>query len=226
MKIKKIAVLATFILGISLFIIFDATQYLSLSYIKAQQAQVDIYVSENPLSSASLFFGLYILLATIAMPGITLLTLLAGSLFGFVYGTIIVSFASTIGATLSFLASRYIIRDLVENLFSNRLKAINSHIEKSCPYYLMTLRLIPIIPFFLINIAMGLTNLPTRTFYLVSQAGMLVSTAIYVNAGTQLATIKTLGDILTIEIVISLLLLGLLPLLIKKIIGKLGPKGD
>lgn len=149
------------------------------------------------------------------------MTLAAGAIFGLLAGTIIVSFASTIGATIAFLASRYLFRDLVQNRFQDKLRVINDGVEKDGAFYLFTLRLVPVFPFFVINLLMGLTPIRTATYAFVSQAGMLAATIVYVNAGTQLGKIEEAGDILSPALLASFVILGLFPLIAKKSIDYL-----
>ncbi len=165
-----------------------------------------------------LFFVLYIAVAALSLPGAAVLTLAAGALFGLVWGVVLVSFASSIGATLAFLVARFILRDSVQKRFGDRLQAINKGIEQEGAFYLFTLRLVPIFPFFLINLLMGLTPIRTLTFYWISQVGMLAGTVVYVNAGTQLAQIESIGGILSPGLVLSFAALGIFPLIGKKVV--------
>jgi pyruvate/2-oxoglutarate dehydrogenase complex dihydrolipoamide dehydrogenase (E3) component/uncharacterized membrane protein YdjX (TVP38/TMEM64 family) len=185
--------------------------YLTLTAIKAQQADFAESYAANPALVLSVFFLVYILSTALSLPGAALLTLLGGALFGLVTGLIVVSFASSIGATLAFLGSRFLLRDWVQNKFGNRLKAINDGVAKDGAFYLFSLRLIPVVPFFVINLVMGLTPIKTRTYYWVSQLGMLLGTIVYVNAGTQLAQINSLGDIASPALIASFAILGIFP---------------
>ena len=203
---------------IAAFFIFNLGRYLTLDAIKQQQQDFTNYYAANTIVTLGIYFIVYIVVTALSLPGAAILTLLGGALFGVITGVIVISFASTIGATLAFLASRFLFRDYVQNKFGHQLKTINDGIEKEGSFYLFTLRLIPIIPFFLINLLMGLTPFKTLKYYLVSQIGMLAGTIVYVFAGTQLATIKTLGDILSIEIIGAFCLIGIFPLIAKKII--------
>ncbi len=216
---KKIAVV--FVLAICLwaFFHFDLSQYLSLEYLKEQQVHFLAFYKENALLAIGAYTTVYIVSAVLSLPGAALLTLLAGALFGLVTGTILVSFASTIGATLAFLVSRLLLRDFVQSKFGQHLKSFNEGIEKDGAFYLFTLRLIPAIPFFVINLVMGLTPMKTMQFFFVSQVGMLAGTIVFVNAGTQLAQIESLGGILSAEIIFSFVLLGIFPLLAKKMVA-------
>ena len=186
-------------------------EYLSLDAIKAQQSSFAGAYAENPTLVIGLYFLIYVASTALSLPGAAILTVLGGALFGLVTGTIIVSFASSIGATLAFLGSRYFLRDWVQAKFGDRLKAVNDGVAKDGAFYLFTLRLIPAVPFFLINLAMGLTPIKTRTFYWVSQLGMFLGTIVFVNAGTQLAQIESLGDIASPTLIASFVALGLFP---------------
>ena len=218
MKRSKLLLLL-FIFGlIGAFFLFDGHRYLTLEFLKAQQAAIESYRSAHPVSAALVFALLYIVVTGLSLPGATILTLAGGGVFGLGLGVLIVSFASTIGATLAFLAARFLFRDAVTARFGTRLKAIDEGLSRDGPFYLFALRLVPLFPFFMINLAMGLTALPVSTFYWVSQVGMLAGTLVYVNAGTQLAQLQTLSDILSPALVGSFALLGVFPLLAKKIV--------
>lgn len=193
----------------------DLGQYLSLVGLKAHQHTLTSYVSDHFALAALIFGAVYISTTALSLPGAAVLTLAAGAIFGFWTGLILVSFSSTLGATLAFLSSRFLLRDFVQTKFRNKLKIINNGIEQDGAFYLFSLRLIPAFPFFLINLAMGLTPLRTSTFFFVSHIGMLAGTAAYVNAGTQLSRISSLKGILSIEIILSFSLLGLLPFFAK-----------
>ncbi|HIA55976.1 MAG TPA: TVP38/TMEM64 family protein, partial [Candidatus Lambdaproteobacteria bacterium] len=160
----------------------------------------------------------YVSMAVFSLPGAVWMTLGGGAFFGLLTGTVVVSFASTIGATLAMLISRFLLRDWVQGRFAQQMQTINSGIEKDGGFYLFTLRLLPVVPFFVINMGMGLTPLRTLTFYWVSQLGMLPGTLIYINAGSELAKIESLGDILSPTLIGSFVLLGIFPLAVKKII--------
>ncbi|MBI2311737.1 MAG: FAD-dependent oxidoreductase [Betaproteobacteria bacterium] len=213
---KKLTVLLAIAALVAAFFAFDLSRYLTLDYFKSQQAAIDAYTQARPLTAAALYFALYIAVTGLSLPGAALMTLAGGAIFGLLWGTIIVSFASSIGATLAFLASRFLLRDLVQTRFGDSLRAVNRGIEKDGAFYLFTLRLVPAFPFFVINLAMGLTPIRTWTFYLVSQAGMLAGTLVYVNAGTQIAKIESLSGILSPGLIISFTLLGIFPLIARK----------
>ncbi len=215
----KVGLLAFFFAAIAAFFIFDLGAYLTLDSLKARQADLATLLDNRPLVIIGGFFLLYAVTTALSLPGAAILTLAAGAVFGLWLGTLIVSFASAIGASLAFLSSRFVLRDWVKARFGKRVAAIDRGIEKDGVFYLLTLRLIPAFPFFLINLAMGLTTMRLLTFYAVSQIGMLLGTIVFVNAGTQLAAIDSTGDILSPALIGSFVLLGLFPLLAKWIVG-------
>lgn len=215
---KKILVLSVFAVIAILFVSFDLGQYLTLDFIKSQQASINDYYQQNRLTALLAYFVLYIIVTAASLPGAAIMTLAAGAIFGLIYGVILVSFASSIGATCAFLASRYVLRDVIQQKFPDKFDSINRGIQKDGAFYLFALRLVPAFPFFVINLVMGLTRLNTWTFYWVSQAGMFAGTIVYVNAGTQLAQITSLSDIASAEIIFSFVLLALLPFIGRKII--------
>ncbi|RME16976.1 MAG: TVP38/TMEM64 family protein [Bdellovibrio sp.] len=221
-KLIKLLILFLIIIAISAFFYFDGQQYLNFHYLMKQQKAFEHFYQEKPAFVLAVYFIIYVISTALSLPGATILTLAGGALFGFTTGLILVSFASTIGATLAFLTSRFLLHDIVQKKFGLYLKAINEGIKKEGAFYLFSLRLIPIFPFFVINLAMGLTPMKTRTFYWVSQLGMLAGTAVYVNAGTQLGKLAQQPDplkgILSPQLLLSFALLGLFPLLAKKII--------
>ncbi len=218
---SKIVVLAVFAAVIGAFFYFDLGSYLTLEAFKARQAMLTAYVGENPWQSALAFFAVYVAVAATSFPGAAILTLVGGAIFGFWYGLVIVSFASSLGATLAFLSSRFLLRDWVQGKFGDRLKSINEGVAKDGPFYLFALRLVPLFPFFVVNLLMGLTPIKTLTFYWVSQLGMLAGTAVFVNAGTQLAQISSLKGIVSPTILGSFALLGIFPIIAKKILDVL-----
>jgi pyruvate/2-oxoglutarate dehydrogenase complex dihydrolipoamide dehydrogenase (E3) component/uncharacterized membrane protein YdjX (TVP38/TMEM64 family) len=213
---KRWGLLAVLAAAVIAFFALGLQRYLSLEYIKTQQGQLEAWRVANPLVAGLAFFGLYIAVTALSLPGATLLTLAAGAIFGLAWGSLISSFAASIGATLAFLISRVVLRDWVQARFGERLAAINDGVRKDGAFYLFTLRVVPLFPFFLINLAMGLTQIRVLTFYGVSQIGMLLGTLVYVNAGTQLARIDKLADVASPGLLASLALLGLFPLLAKK----------
>ena len=205
--------------AIALFFWFDLGSYLTIPALKAQQAGFAAAYADNPALIIAFFMAVYIAVTAASLPGAAILTLAAGALFGLVTGTIIVSFASSIGATLAFLVSRHLFRDWVQAKFGQRLKAIDDGIARDGAFYLFSLRLVPAFPFFIVNLLMGLTPIRTWTYYWVSQLGMFLGTIVYVNAGTQLAQIDSLGDIASPALLLSFTALGLLPWLGKAVMG-------
>jgi pyruvate/2-oxoglutarate dehydrogenase complex dihydrolipoamide dehydrogenase (E3) component/uncharacterized membrane protein YdjX (TVP38/TMEM64 family) len=218
MSKKKLIVVALLIAAIVAFFAFDLGRFLSLEYIKSRQAEFTALAGEKPLLVGGAFFAIYVAVCALSLPGAAIMTLAAGAIFGLATGTLIVSFASAIGATLALLASRYILREGVQSKFGARLADIDKGIEREGAFYLFTLRLVPIFPFFIINLLMGLTKMKAWTFYWVSQIGMLAGTLVYVNAGTQLAKIDSLKGILSPGLIGSFVLLGVFPLVAKKIV--------
>jgi len=224
MKSSRLIVLLLIAALVGTFFYFDLGHYLSLETLKAQQEMIENYRLNNHKLAVAVYMLIYIAVTGLSLPGDVILTLAGGAVFGVFWGTLIVSFASTIGATLAFLAAGFLFRDTVHAKFGERLKAIDEGVEKEGGFYLFTLRLVPIFPFFMINLLMGLTNMRVGVFYLVSQIGMLAGTAVYVNAGTQLAKIDSLAGILSPALLGSFVLLGLFPLLAKKIVTAIGAK--
>ena len=218
MSRKQLFILVSFLVLIAAFFAFDLGQYLSLSYIKQRQTDFAALYADRPLFVVGVFFAAYVAVTALSLPGAAIMTLAGGAIFGVLVGTLVVSFASSIGATLAFLVSRYVLRDSIQAKFGNKLAEINKGIEKDGAFYLFTLRLVPLIPFFVINLVMGLTRIKTATFYLVSQIGMLAGTVVFVNAGTQLARIDSLRGILSPGLIASFVLLGVFPLIAKKIV--------
>jgi dihydrolipoamide dehydrogenase len=201
---------------IALAIYFDLHKTISIENFRTQQADLSSWVAANPGLAIGSFFGIYVAITALNIPGAAAMSLVAGALFGTFTGTILVSFASTIGASLAFLLARYLLRDFVESRFSSAIQKVNAGIAKDGNLYLFTLRLVPLFPFFVINAVMGLTRLPLKSFYWVSQLGMFPATVVYVNAGTQLGKIDGTNGILSLPIIASFAALGLLPLVVKK----------
>lgn len=202
-----------------LFFVFDLHHWLTLDNLKSHQQTLARYYEGQAIPTISLYFGLYLIMAALSLPGAAVLTLAGGAFFGVVSGTIIVSFASSIGATAAFLVSRFLLRDGVKRKFGNKLQTVDAGVRKDGAFYLFTLRLVPIFPFFIINLVMGLTAIRTSVFYIVSQVGMLPGTLVYVNAGTQLAKLESLKGILSPSLLLSFALLGVFPLLAKKAVA-------
>lgn len=219
MNFRKLSLVLALAALTGAFLAFDLGRYLSLDYFKSQQAVIETYRAAHPGLTAGIFLVVYTTVTALSLPWAAILTLVGGAIFGLLWGTVLVSFASTLGATLAFLAARFVLRDWVRNSFGERLRAFDTGIEREGGFYLFTLRLIPIFPFFVINIAMGLTSIHTWTFYWVSQIGMLAGTLVYVNAGTQLAQIDSLKGILSPGLLASFALLGIFPLIAQKIVA-------
>jgi uncharacterized membrane protein YdjX (TVP38/TMEM64 family) len=217
--VNKLIIAGLIVLGIIAFRYFNLGQYLSLGYIKASQEKFQALYLQNRLMVISVYMGIYIAVTAMSLPGAVVLTLAGGGLFGLVIGTLIVSFASTIGATLACLVSRFLLREWVQNRFGDKLVTINNGIEKEGAFYLFSLRLVPIFPFFVINLLMGLTRMRLFTFFWVSQLGMLAGTMVFVNAGKELAKINTLAGIMSPGVLISFVILGIFPITVKKILS-------
>ena len=224
MNKTQITLLAAIIALVALFFIFDLNQYFNLEYLEEKQAVMDAFYEQKPFITVVSFFLLYVLITGLSLPGAAILTLAAGAIFGLLQGVVISSFASTIGATLAFLFSRYLFRGAIQGRFADSLSAVNKGMEEEGAFYLFTLRLVPIFPFFIINLVMGLTHIRVLTFFLVSQVGMLAGTIVYVNAGTQIAKIEQLRDIASPGLILSFVLLGIFPLLAKKTVDYLRKK--
>jgi uncharacterized membrane protein YdjX (TVP38/TMEM64 family) len=217
--INKVAIVGVIALGIVAFRYFDLGQYLTLDYIKGSQEKFQaLYLSHRFLVIA-VYMGIYIAVTALSLPGAAVLTLAGGGLFGLVVGTVVVSFASSVGATLACLVSRFLLREWVQNKFGGKLKTINEGIEKEGAFYLFSLRLVPIFPFFVINLLMGLTRMRLFTFFWVSQIGMFAGTLVYVNAGKELAKIDSLSGILSPGLLASFAVLGLFPITVKKLLA-------
>jgi pyruvate/2-oxoglutarate dehydrogenase complex dihydrolipoamide dehydrogenase (E3) component/uncharacterized membrane protein YdjX (TVP38/TMEM64 family) len=219
MNKKKLILAVVIVALVAAYFAFGLGRYLTLDYLKSQQAAIDAYVTAQPVAAALVFFVLYIAVTGLSLPGAAIMTLAAGGIFGLAWGTVIVSFASSIGATLAFLASRYLFRDAIQRRYGERLQAFDAGMARDGAFYLFTLRLVPAFPFFLVNLLMGLTAIRTWTYYWVSQVGMLAGTLVYVNAGTQLARIDTLRGILSPSLIGSFVLLGVFPLIAQRVIA-------
>ncbi len=216
----KKAVLALVLIGaLAAYFAFDLGQYLSLENFKASQADIVAAKDAHPALYIAGFFLLYVAVTGLSIPGAAIMSLVAGALFGVVIGTLIVSFASTMGATLAFLSSRYLLRDWVQGKFGERLRAVDDGLEKDGAFYLFTLRLIPVFPFFVINLLMGLTRIKTGTFFGVSQIGMLPATIVFVNAGTQISRIESTAGLLSPTLIASFVALAFFPWAAKGIVA-------
>ncbi len=218
MSRKRLLLLLAIVVAVVAFFALGLDRYFTLTEVKARQQELLSIFGERPLTVAAAYFVIYVAVTALSLPGAALMTLLGGAIFGLLWGTVIVSFASSIGATLAFLASRFLFRDAVQQRFGDKLGAINRGVSKDGAFYLFTLRLVPAFPFFLITLVMGLTPIPARTFYWVSQIGMLLGTIVYVNVGTQLAQVDSLAGILSPTLIASFVALGVMPLVAKKIV--------
>jgi uncharacterized membrane protein YdjX (TVP38/TMEM64 family) len=231
--LQRLLIVAAIVVAVILFKVLGLGQYLSLDYLKTSQGKFLQLYSQNRLAVISAYMAIYIAVTALSLPGAAVMTLAGGALFGFWAGFVVVSFASTIGATLACFVARFLLRDWVQNRFGGKLSAINTGIEKEGSFYLFSLRLVPIFPFFVINLAMGLTTMKLFTFYWVSQIGMLPGTMVYVNAGKELGQIESLSGILSPGLIISFVILGLFPITAKKLLafytrktGKLLPEEE
>jgi pyruvate/2-oxoglutarate dehydrogenase complex dihydrolipoamide dehydrogenase (E3) component/uncharacterized membrane protein YdjX (TVP38/TMEM64 family) len=209
---SRLLVLAGLVLAVALFFVTGLHELLTLEAFQAQQDAIEAFRRENMALAVTIYAGIYIGVAALSLPGAAILTLIGGAIFGLAWGTLIVSFASTIGATLAFLVGRFLFRDAVQRRFGGAMETLNRGIERDGPLYLFLIRLVPLFPFFVVNLAMALTPIRVVPFYLASQLGMLPGTVVYVNAGTQLAGIESAGDILSPGVIGAFALLGLFPL--------------
>jgi uncharacterized membrane protein YdjX (TVP38/TMEM64 family) len=216
---NKLVLFVAIALGIVAFRYFDLGHYLTLEYIKSSQEKFQALYMTHRLMVIGAYMGIYIVVTALSLPGAAVLTLAGGALFGLVVGTLAVSFASSVGATLACVVSRFLLREWVQGKFGDQLAGIHKGIEKDGAFYLFSLRLVPLFPFFVINLLMGLSRMRLFTFYWVSQVGMLAGTIVYVNAGKQLSCIDSLSGILSPGVLISFALLGLFPITVKKLLA-------
>lgn len=219
MKLKKIVILIVIAGLIAAVKVFHLDQYLTLSYLKGSLDTLKALYENHSLMVIAGYFIIYVLTTSLSLPGASPLGIAGGALFGFWVATIVVSFASTIGATLACFVSRYFLRDWIQNKFGDKIAKVNEGIEKEGAFYLFTLRLIPVFPFWMINLAMGITKMSLLKFYWVSQIGMLPGTMVFVNAGKELAKIDSLRGILSPSLIISFALLGIFPIVVKKLVA-------
>ncbi len=230
--VRKAVVLVVLGVLLAVFQFYNLGQYFTLAYIKASQARFAALYAREGLPVLAVYAAVYVIVTALSLPGAVVLTLAGGALFGLWTGTLVVSFASSIGATLACAVSRFLLRDWVQVRFADRIAPINRGIEREGALYLFTLRLIPLFPFWLINLAMGVTRMRLATFYWVSQAGMLAGTLLYVNAGKELAGIESPSGIISPRVLFSFVLLGIFPIAAKKIIDwirkrkEAGPAGQ
>ena len=224
MKRNQIILLGAVVGLVALFFYFDLGRHLNLQYFQDQRSAVVGLYQQNMLAFIVAFMAIYIAMAALSLPGATIMTLAAGAVFGLRDGLVLVSFASTIGATLACLLARYLFRDAVQNRFGKYLGRINEGVEKDGAFYLFAMRLVPAIPFFVINLVMALTPIRLWTFYWVSQIGMLAGTAVYVNAGKEIGQLDSLAGILSPTLAISFVLLGVFPFIAKKALDLLSKR--
>ena len=217
--LPRLLLLALLLSLIACWFLFDLGQYFDLATLQQSRADFVRSYQEHQAFFVLAYFALYVAVTALSLPAATVLTLVGGAIFGFTLGSVVISFASTLGATLACAASRFVLRDWVQGRFGEKIRAINSGMEREGAFYLFSLRLIPVFPFFAINLGMGLTPMPLRTFYWVSQLGMLPGTLVYVNAGTELGGLTSLSGILSPSLILSFALLGIFPLAAKKILG-------
>ena len=224
MKRNQLILLGAIVVLVALFFAFDLGRYINLEFFQAQRSVVVDFYVDNRILTILAFMAIYIAMAALSLPGAAIMTLAAGAIFGLPVGLVLVSFASTIGATLACLLARYLFRDAVQNRFGKYLGRINEGVEKDGAFYLFALRLVPAFPFFVINLAMALTPIRLWTFYWVSQVGMLAGTAVYVNAGKEIGRLESLGGILSPTLLISFALLGVFPIIAKKVLKVLNKR--
>jgi uncharacterized membrane protein YdjX (TVP38/TMEM64 family) len=214
---KKQALVIAVVVGlVAVFFVADLGRFLTLDYLQSSRERIVVLVDAHPMVSSLVYFAAYVLVTGLSLPGAAIMTLAGGAVFGLLWGTVLVSFASSIGATIAFLVSRTLLHDWVRSRFGSYFATIDRGFEKDGNFYLFSIRMVPAFPFFVVNLLMGLTRIGVGAFYLVSQAGMLAATVVFVYAGTQLAEIRALGDVLSPQLIFALSLLGLFPLLAKK----------
>lgn len=216
---KRIVILGAVIVAIGVFFAMGLGDYLSLEYLQASRDRAVEQVQQEPLLTSLTFFAVYVLVTGLSLPGAAVMTLAAGAVFGVIWGVILVSFASSVGATIAFLIARSLLGEWVERRFGKYLAPINAGLQTEGIFYLFSIRMVPVFPFFVVNLLMGLTRIGVLQFYCVSQIGMLAGTLVYVFAGTQLAQIHRLGDVLSPGLMLALTLLGVFPLVARKLVG-------
>ncbi len=226
MNVKRLIVLVIVVAAIAAFFALGLGQYLSLDYLQASRGRVLEQLHQAPLTVSLVFFAIYVVVTGLSLPGAAVMTIAAGAIFGAVWGVLLVSFASALGATIAFVISRTLLGEWVERRFGRYLEPINRGLEREGNFYLFSLRMVPVFPFFVVNLLMGLTRIGVLPFYLVSQIGMLAGTVVFVFAGTQLAQIHTLGDVLSPGLLIALTLLGVFPLIAKKLIDQFAQRRE
>lgn len=219
MNRTRVLIVTVFAAALFLYFFLDLGRFLNLAYVQSQLDNLQAFASERPVLSSAIYFTAYVVMVTLSIPGAAIATLLGGAVFGLLWGTVLVSFASSIGATLAFLAARLVLRDWVQRRFGRYLKTVNEGVKRDGGFYLFSIRMVPLFPFWLINLVMALTPIRTSTFYIASQTGMLLGTAVYVNAGSELARISSLGGLLNATLILSFLLVALLPWLARGVVA-------
>jgi len=215
-NLKKLILLVVIIGFVAAARVFHLDQYLTVSFLKGSLDRFKAVYADNPAAVLGVYFIVYVLTAALSLPGAAPLGMLGGALFGFWTATLVVSFASTIGATLACSVSRFLLSDWIQNRYGDKIARVNEGIEKEGTFYLFSLRLIPVFPFWMINLVMGLTKMPLSRFYWVSQVAMLPGTMVFVNAGKELAKIDSLKGVFSFSLILSFILIGILPLAVKK----------
>lgn len=215
---QRIIILAVVVLAVGAFFAMGLGHYLSLEYLQASRERAIVQAHQAPVITSVVFFAVYVLVTGLSLPGAAVMTLAAGAIFGLVWGVLLVSFASSVGATLAFLIARSLLGAWVTRRFGQYLEPINRGFDSEGSFYLFSLRMVPVFPFFVVNLLMGLTRIGVGQYYVVSQIGMLAGTIVYVFAGTQLAEIHKLADVLSPGLMIALTLLGLFPLVAKRLL--------
>lgn len=217
--VQKAAVVVLVAGVVAAFFALDLGQYFTLEYLKQSQAELQGMYEANRAVFIAAYFAVYVAMAGLSLPGATVMSLAGGAVFGFWTGVVVVSFASTVGATLACVVARFLLGNYVQRRFGDKLRTINEGIQREGAFYLFTLRLVPVFPFFVVNLVMGLTPIKLLTYYTVSQIGMFPATLVYVNAGKQLGQIQSLSDVASPELLVSFALLGIFPLAAKKLVA-------
>ena len=219
MSRKQLLIVLALVALVSLFVLADLGRFLTLEYLQTSRAAIVTRVEAQPIAASAIYFAVYVLVTGLSLPGAAVMSLAGGAVFGLVWGLVLVSFASSIGATLAFLISRSLLHEWVRKRFGGYLEGIDRGFEKEGNFYLFSIRMVPVFPFFVVNLLMGLTRISAPAFYLVSQVGMLAATFVFVYAGTQLAQVHKLGDVLSPQLILALSLLGLFPLAARKLMA-------
>jgi uncharacterized membrane protein YdjX (TVP38/TMEM64 family) len=219
MSRKQLLIALTVLLLVALFFLADIGHFLTLEYLQARREAIVAQVDAQPVAASAIYFVIYVVVTGLSLPGAAVMSLAGGAVFGFLWGLVLVSFASSIGATLAFLISRSLLHEWVRSRFGAYLEGIDRGFERDGNFYLFSIRMVPLFPFFVVNLLMGLTRISAPAFYLVSQVGMLAATFVFVYAGTQLAQVHELGDVLSPQLILALSLLGLFPLAARKLMA-------